>query len=418
MVLDDPGVLAALPTLAWPALLLLAWLLGETAHRTLGLPRISAYALVGVVAAPAQLGWLPAHSPGLDLVAYTAFGLLLFEFGYRVNLRWFRHNPWLGVAALVDALLCFAAIGTVAGLLGADAASAALLAALGMASSPAALVRVLNEERAAGQIAERLIHVAVVGCVLAVLAFKAVLAVHVYQSSGSLAQAAFAGGWALLLSAGLGLLAGVAMPAILSAPRPTIGRPPPAGVKDFGSGPSILDSLPDQAPDSTLPYALAVIGLVGLSHLLQGSPIVAALAFGLTARHRRVVFARSARGFGPLGDLLTLTLFVYLGSRLDLAQVHQGLLLGLALVLTRLLVTPAVMAGFAHVSGTTPRKGALTGIGLMPLSAFALLLLEQSRHLQIDLLDRLAPLAAAILVLELAGPLCTRLALRWGGETR
>ena len=76
------------------------------------------------------------------------------------------------------------------------------------------------------------------------------------------------------------------------------------------------------------------------------------------------------------------------------------------------------MAGFAHVSGTTPRKGALTGIGLMPLSAFALLLLEQSRHLQIDLLDQLAPLAAAILVLELAGPVCTRLALRWGGETR
>ncbi len=391
MVLDDPGVLAALPTLAWPALLLLAWLLGETAHRMLGLPRISAYALVGVVAAPAQLGWLPAQAAGLDLVAYTAFGLLLFEFGYRVNLRWFRHNPWLGGAALVDALLCFLAIGAVARWLGADAASAALLAALGMASSPAALVRVLNEEKAAGQIAERLIHVAVVGCVLAVLAFKAVLAVHVYQSSGSLAQAAFAGGWALLLSAVLGVLAGVAMPALLG--------------------------LPGQAPDSTLPYALAVIGLVGLSHLLQGSPIVAALAFGLTARHRRVVFARSARGFGPLGDLLTLTLFVYLGSRLDLAQVHQGLLLGLSLVLTRLLVTPAVMAGFAHVSGTTPRKGALTGLGLMPLSAFALLLLEQSRHLQIDLLDRLAPLAAAILVLELAGPVCTRLALRWGGET-
>jgi len=392
MVLDDPGVLAALPALAWPVLLLLAWLLGETAHRTLGLPRISCYALVGVLAAPAQLGWLPASAPGLDLVAYTAFGLLLFEFGYRVNLRWFRHNPWLGGAALVDALLCFVAIGFVARLLGADAASAALLAALGMASSPAALMRVLNEERAAGQIAERLIHVAVVGCVLAVLAFKAVLAVHVYQSSGSLAQAVYTGSWALLLSAALGVLAGVALPALLS--------------------------MPEQAPDGTLPYALAVIGLVGLSHLLQGSPIVAALAFGLTARHRRVVFARSARGFGPLGDLLTLTLYVYLGSRLDLAQVHQGLLLGLALVLTRLAVTPAVMAGFAHVSGTTPRKGALTGIGLMPLSAFALLLLEQSRHLQIDLLDRLAPLAAAILVLELAGPLCTRLALRWGGETR
>jgi Kef-type K+ transport system membrane component KefB len=391
MVFSDPQMLAALPALAWPAVLLLAWAVGEAAHRQLGLPRISAYALVGVVCAPAQLGLLPAGpSVGMDLAAYVAFGLLLFEFGYRVNLRWFVHNPWLGVSALVDGALTFVAISFVSSWLGADAATAALLGALGMASSPAAIVRVLNEERAAGQIAERLVHVAAVGCVLAVLAFKAVLAVHVYQSSGSLAQALYTGAWALLLSAALGLLAGVTMPALLR--------------------------LPARAPDATLPYALAVIGLVTLTHVLLLSPIVAALSFGLAARHRRVVFSRNARGFGPLGDLLSLTLFVYLGSRLDLDGLHGGLALGAALIGTRLLVTPAVMAAFARISGTTPRKGALTGLGLMPLSAFALLLLEQSRHLQLPLLDRLAPLAAAVLVLELLGPLCTQLALRWGGE--
>lgn len=391
MILTDPQLLATLPALAWPAVLLLAWTLGELAHRQFGLPRISSYALVGVVCAPGQLGLLPAgETPGLNLVAYVAFGLLMFEFGYRVNLRWFRHNPWLGASALVDAALCFVAIGFVARLLGADAATAALLAALGMASSPAAIVRVLNEERAAGQIAERLVHIAAVGCVLAVLAFKAVLAVHVYQSSGSLAQALYTGLWAVLPSVALGLAAGVAMPALLR--------------------------LPARAPDGTLPYALAVIGLVSLTHVLQLSPIVATLVFGLTARHRRVVFSRSARGFGPLGDLLSLALFVYLGSRLELRGLSEGLVLGVALVATRLLVTPLVMTAFAHPSGTTLRKGALTGLGLMPLSAFALLLLEQSQHLHLELLDRLVPLAAALLVLELLGPLCTLLALRWGGE--
>lgn len=391
MVFNDPQMLATLPALAWPVVLLMAWAIGEAAHRRLGLPRISAYALVGVVCAPSQLGLLPAmDTVGLNLVAYVAFGLLLFEFGYRVNLHWFRHNPWLGISAFVDALVSFMTVAFLASWVGADAGTAALLGALGMASSPAAIVRVLNEERAAGQIAERLVHVAAVGCVLAVLAFKAVLAVHVYQTSGSLAQALYAGAWALMLSAALGLLAGVLMPLLLR--------------------------LPAQAPEGTLPYALAVIGLVSLTHVLQLSPIVAALAFGLTARHRRVVFSRSARGFGPLGDLLSLALYVYLGSRIDLQHVQGGLALGATLIFARLLVTPAVMATFARVSGTTLHKGALTGLGLVPLSAFALLLLEQSQHLHLQLLQSMAPLAAALLLLELFGPLCTLLALRWGGE--
>jgi hypothetical protein len=37
------------------------------------------------------------------LLADLAFGLILFELGYRINLRWLRTNPWIGVSSLAEA---------------------------------------------------------------------------------------------------------------------------------------------------------------------------------------------------------------------------------------------------------------------------------------------------------------------------
>lgn len=391
MIWTDPRLLEQLPVLGWPLVLLAAWLFGEWAHRRLQLPRIACYALTGFVAGSSQLGWLTAGAEApMALLAHIAFGLLLFEFGYRVNLRWYVHNPALLAAGLLDALLSFGAVYAVAQALGSNSQQAALMASLGMAASPAALVRVLQEQRAAGQISERLVHVAALNCLLAVIVFKAVLGVSVFEASGNLAGALYTGAWATLVSAGLGCVAGVLLPRLLRSPM--------------------------LSGDRSLPYALALLALVGATHVLQLSPIVAALVFGLVARHRREVFSRHTRGFGPLGDLLALALFVYLGSRLEWDLALTGLAAGALLVLTRLLATCAVMTAFAHWSGISWRKGLLTGLGLMPLSAFALLLLEQSRHLGLDLIDGLGPLMAALLILELLGPVCTQLALRLGGE--
>ena len=60
----------------------------------------------------------------------------------------------------------------------------------------------------------------------------------------------------------------------------------------------------------------------------------------------------------------------------------------------------------------------MTGLALMPISVFVILLLEQTRYLGVDLLDQLAPLAAVTLVLELLGPIATQWALRRAGETQ
>ena len=102
----DPAVLAA--DLAWPLTLLIAWAMGEVGQRWLRIPRISLYATVGFLLASPQLGYLPpTPSEPMRLLANIAFGLIIFEAGYRINLRWLRANPWIAVTSLAESALSF-----------------------------------------------------------------------------------------------------------------------------------------------------------------------------------------------------------------------------------------------------------------------------------------------------------------------
>ena len=62
------------------------------------------------------------------------------------------------------------------------------------------------------------------------------------------------------------------------------------------------------------------------------------------------------------------------------------------------------------------RKGALTGLAMMPMSAFVMLLLEQTKYLELDVMNQVAGLAAIVLLLEIIGPVMTQRALMLAGE--
>ena len=99
-----PDLQTLLADIAWPVTILLAWLTGELVYQRLRLPRISGYALVGFVMAPGQTGFLPAErSETMLLMANIAFWRILFECGYRINLRWLRKNPWIAVTSVAEA---------------------------------------------------------------------------------------------------------------------------------------------------------------------------------------------------------------------------------------------------------------------------------------------------------------------------
>lgn len=378
--------------LAWPVVIALAWIAGELGHRMM-LPRISMYALVGFLCGSTQLGILPVADDGMGMtVANVAFGLILFEFGYRINLNWLRTNPWLGATGLLESLLTFATVHVVALLWGAPTLTALLLASLAMATSPAALLRVINEQRSSGQVTERVLHLAALNCVLAVFAFKVVVGFWTFESSGNLAQAFWDSGMALLVSAGLGAAFGVGVPALLRL----TGR---------------------LSHDATLAFAIAVVVLVGITHAFKFSPLLAGLTFGLVARHRRVTLNQAQRNFGALGDLLAVVLFAHVAATVEWARVLPGLWMALALVGLRMLTKVLGITMLSRLSGVTWRKGVLTGLAMMPMSVFVILLLEDTRYVGIDLIDTLAPIAGATLLMDLLGPVLTQQALRIAGET-
>jgi len=385
-----PESISLIAELAWPLALALAWVAGEFGHRWTGLPRISIYGLVGFVLANSQTGLLP-ESASIALLANIAFGLILFELGYRINLRWLRSNHWLGVTSLTEALLTFFAVLKVAQVFGMSELSALLLASLAMATSPAAVLRVVNELRCSGQVSERILHLSAFNCVLAVFLFKVVLGLWVFHTTGDILHALWNSLIELLVSAALGGLFGVALAALLARFSRHEG-------------------------DATVAFAIAVIILVALTTALKFSPLAAALAFGLMARHRRVALSQAEQNFGALGNLLTVLLFVFMASTLDWRAVLAGAWLGLLVLLVRFVVKTLSVAAFSYLSGISWRKGWLTGVALTPLSAFAILLLEQNRHLGIGLVDELAALAALTLVLEVVGPVVTQWALRRSGE--
>ncbi|WP_342616259.1 cation:proton antiporter [Rhodoferax sp. GW822-FHT02A01] len=378
---------------AWPITILVAWLAGEYGYQLAKLPRLSAYALIGFLLAPGQLGLLPQTQSGMVLlIATMAFSLILFECGYRINLRWLLVNPWIAVSSLAESGLCFAAVYFVLTAYEQPMTNALLLSALAMASSPATMVRVITESRSSGQATERLLHLSTMNTVLAVFVFKIILGWAVLQTSGNIWKAAYNSLVVLAASVLLGLLAGMLAPVLLRITKRA-------------------------SQDSTLAFTIVLLCLVALTYGMRLSPVLAALTYGVHARHRRMVLNSSQRGFGALGELFSILLFVFISSRLTWPQVVAGASLGLAFILARQCAKILGIGLFSHASGIHWRKGLLIGLACAPTPAFVILVLEQTNSLSSKMVDQLIPLATATLALEILGPILVQWSLAWAHET-
>ena len=379
------------PLVAWPLMLLAAWSAGEWVFRHWNLPRVCAYAAIGLALGGAGLSQNLVSQAAQGFMANVALALALFELGYRINPRWFRHNPWVLAAGIVQALLTFGVVFWIAGLFDVPMAHRPVLAALCVATSPAGVMRVAHELRSAGQVTERLLHLCALNCLIAVLLFRLAVGYWHLETSGDLGTAAFGSIYVICLSLVAGALAGFVAP--------------------------LLNRIATSSQSTTVTFAFLVLLLTGIAQTLHLSPLLAALAFGVLARERRLMLSHAQRNFGALGDVLAVFLFVFIGSLLSWTGLFAGLVLGVAVLGVRSAAHLLVNLSIARASGTTFRKGALTGLALMPMSAFALMLLEEGRLYGFDLArDSLAMIAGLLVLLDLLGPLVTQRALMLARE--
>lgn len=382
-----------LQSIAWPLVLLLAWFAAERVYELWHIPRVTTYVAVGLIGGLVNLPGLTNDVPGLPFLANVALSLVLFELGYRINLRWFRHNPWVLVLGVVESFVTFGVIYWVSGWFDLALDVRLIIAALSISASPAGIVRVANELRSAGQVTERVLHLCAINCMISVLVLKMVVGYWYLSTSGDLVMAAFGSIHQVGTSLAVGGLLGVAVPWLLRL-RNTNER----GV--------------------TVVFALAVLLLTTAAYGLKISPLLAALTFGVVARERRVHLTNAQRDFGTAGDMLSIFLFVYIASLLEWANVGTGMLLGLLLIVVRTASKVGCNLVAARLSGITERKGLLTGLALTPMSAFAILLIEQSRLYGFaPAIEVLSVMAGMMLVQELLGPVVTQRALMAAQET-
>jgi Kef-type K+ transport system membrane component KefB len=381
--------------LAIPFTLLIAWLLGELGQRWFALPRITSYGIIGLAIAVimnvSKTLFQVDDLWSLTLLAQIAFGLLLFELGYRINLSWLRHNPWLTLSALIESAATFIAIFYLAQFFELRLVPALLLAALATATSPLTILPVINELKSGGQVTERSLHLSAISCVLAIVAFNAIVGFWVLANAGDTFHAIWNSLIVVFVSAGLGVLFGVLLPRLLE----------------------LADTNEKQ---STVAFALAVTGLILVTHSLHFSPVLATLVFGLMARHHRNVRHQAQPNFGVLGDVLIIILFAHIGSRLQLDALLDGALLAGAILLTRYVIKSTTIVAFARLSGLSLKKGVLTGLALMPTATFGILLLELSAQRGLAFTETLTAIGGLLLLFDLASPIVLRRVLVLAGE--
>lgn len=115
-------------------------------------PRVCAYGAVGLALSGLGLTHGVASHEALGWMANLALALTLFELRYRINPRWLLRNPWVLVAGLAQAALTFAVVMWVGGAFQLAISPRLVLAALCVATSPAAVMRVTHDLRSSSQV--------------------------------------------------------------------------------------------------------------------------------------------------------------------------------------------------------------------------------------------------------------------------
>jgi Kef-type K+ transport system membrane component KefB len=373
--------------------LIVTGLAGEVCRRA-GAPRVTGYAVAGLLLGPMLLGWFDTT----DLVAYRGvvdlcLALILFELGIRLDLRWFRANPWVLATSLAEIALCFVLAFVALWAIGTGAGLALAVAAIAVGTSPVVVMRVTAEHRAAGQMTDRLLAL----CALNVAASIVLLNLVVGGLHG------VHEGWQLALLHPLYLLLGSMFAGVLIALA-------------FAALRKVVDPASEQGLAAVVALLLVAIAVLSALRL---PAVMAPLFAGAMVKWRDPRPHLWPQQFGSVGGILVIVTFVLAGSAATLSQVFAGIGLAIVAIAARAAGKVGGVMAFGPASGLDRRKSGALGVALMPLSVLAMLQAADVRLLYPVFGDRLMPVILGMtVVLGVLGPIATQWALLRSRECR
>jgi Kef-type K+ transport system membrane component KefB len=256
------------------------------------------------------------------------------------------------------------------------------------------VMRITADLGAEGQVTERTLLLTALNCSIAVLALTALIP-SLYLE--------YHGGWRTIVLHPLYLLGGSFLLGLV------------ASVLTLEA----LQWIGKRAEAQILLLIGLVLVTVGIALVLKLSVLLALLAYGGLVRNLDRNHSLVAPDFGLTGQMFFLILFVLTGANLDLAAAAQGIAIGAAFVAVRLAGKAAGVMALIPGSGLKNRQGLLLALALTPMSGLAVIMLQDTQSLFPEFGRALTSLVLpAVVLLEIAGPILTQLALKWAGEAR
>jgi Kef-type K+ transport system membrane component KefB len=376
------------------ALVIVGLAAGEVLRRYAALPRITGYVLAGAAMGPQGLGLITDNMLfDLRLLIDLSIGLIVFELGFRLDLKWLRMNRWLLAAAIAEALLSFWAIFGALIAFGYRPVLAAMAAAIGTATSPAIVMLVVHDVRAQGQVTERLLLFTAVNTAFAYVLLTLLLPFLHFEHQASWQQALLHPLyllWGSLLAGGLACMLMLRLAAWLGK---------------------------SEERQFILMVAMIVV-TVGVAHALKLSVSLTLITLGVAARNLDRGYAVLPVHFGHGSQLFFVILFVLVGASLEFSAFTVAAAAPVvAFIALRFAAKGLALLAFAPLSGIRPAAAGLLAIALVPLSGSAVVVVRDTTSLYPAFGKELAAVVlSAVVILELIGPLATQFALRRAGE--
>ncbi len=380
----------------WAGLALVtAGLAGELLWRAWRLPRVTGYAIIGLIAGKAGLGVIDASADGLSRpLLDVALGLLLFELGGRLDLRWIRRNPYLILSSIAESTLTFGFVLIALTLLKVPTMPSIVIAAIAMATSPAMVIQLKMELRAGGQVTQRLITLTALNSVYAVVIEK--------LAAGVLHQEIYGNTLATILQP-LYLLIGSLVLAFLLARACSL----------------LMQRLPVNDEHSFVALFGLVLLAIAIARIFKLSTILALLAAGIVVKNSDERPQLWPSHFGSAGWLLTVILFALTLTSFQWRDIALGGLAAIGLIVGRFAGKLFGVLIFAKPSGLDWKQGVALGVALTPMSTLAYLLIDDMYMLYPDYDPTLrAIIMCSIVVLQIVSPFVVYRSLSAMGERR
>ena len=380
-------------------ILLLALLAGHLV-KVVRIPEVTGYILAGIALGPSILGWVSAENLlALEVLSEVALGLILFSIGSVFEFSRFRRlgrqflNLTLVESALAAALVTIGVL-----VLGQPWQVALLLGAIAIATAPASTLMVIRELDSSGPLTDNLLGIIAVNNLFCITAY-AVVAAAIDLASGlggrsifdALYLAAYPLVWQLVGSAAWGYLVGMLLAGWSTQVRET--------------------------GEMLILLAGSILLCVGVSRLLDLSPLIASLAVGATMINLSGGSRRLFETLSGTDPPFYAIFFVLAGADLDLALVPAMGVVGLVYVGGRSLGKFAGAVAGARWLQLEPSVQRFLGFGLLAQAGLAvgLTLQIEGRY------EAYAPsvstvVLASVAIFEMFGPISTRFALMRAGE--